>query len=163
MPRRKRFEIFSPRKDGRFDVDLPDGSRQALVDLAGQLDALLTSDGPEVRRLFPTAYNKDPDRDAGYQVFARDQLIEKRQGAIEILRTTIEAESLSEEDLAAWMGVLNDFRLVLGTILDVSEDDHGVDFDAPDAQLQLLYRQLGWLVEAAVVALTTALPEPEDD
>ena len=163
MPRRKRFDIFSPRKDGRFDVDLPDGSRQALVDLASQLEVLLTSDGPEVRRLFPTAYAKDPERDAGYQIFARDQLIEKRRDAIEILRTTIEAETLTEEDLAAWMGVLNDFRLVLGTILDVSEDDHGVDFDAPDAQLQLLYRQLGWLVEAAVMALTTALPEPRED
>ena len=31
---------------------------------------------------------------------------------------------MTGEQLSAWMGILNDFRLVLGTMLDVSEEDN---------------------------------------
>lgn len=158
----RRFKLFVPRSDGRFDVELSTESRDGLVNLADQLEQLLTTDGPETRRLFPTAYHNDPEKDAGYRIFARDQLIEKRKDAIGLLRETARADTLSEEDLGAWMGVMNDIRLVLGTMLDVSEDDHDIDLDAPDAGLQLIYRQLGELVHRAVEALTTALPEPEE-
>ena len=114
-----------------------------------------TTDRPELRRLFPTAYPDDPDRDAGYQVFARDlELIEKRRAAVEVIRSTAEADVLTAEELGAWMGVLNDLRLVLGTMLDVSEDDHHIDVDNPDAEAHVLYQWLGELVHVMVEALT---------
>ena len=79
VPRRRR--PFKVNKDGTFTVNLPDEVREFLASLADQLDEIVTMDVPEVRRLFPTAYPQDPERDAGYQVFARDQLIDQRKTA----------------------------------------------------------------------------------
>lgn len=154
---------FHPLGDGTFQVSLPTETRHGLLTLAEQIEDVQTTDRPELRRLFPTAYPDDPERDAGYQVFARDQLIEKRQEAIRIIRRTVDAETLTADELTAWMGILNDYRLVLGTMLDVSEDDDDIDIEDPDAGSHILYHELGILVSAMVDALTTALPEPEDD
>ncbi len=159
----RRQRLFEPRRDGRFDVNLTPDAKQGILSLAQELEELQSTDRPETRRLFPTAYPDDAERDAGYQIFARDQLIEKRRAAVAIIRETVDAESLTGDQLASWMGVLNDLRLVLGTMLDVSEDDHDIDFDSPDADSQMLYRYLGELVHGMVDALTTALPEPEED
>ncbi|MEM7272693.1 MAG: DUF2017 family protein [Actinomycetota bacterium] len=159
---RRPKRLFVPLGDDRFEVTLDPNVRQGLLTLADQLDEVQTSDRPEARRLFPTAYTDDPERDAGYQIFARDQLIEKRRAAVEIMRTTAEADELTGEELASWMGVLNDLRLVLGTMLDVSEEDTFVDPDHPHAESQLLYRFLSELVHEMVESLTTSLPETED-
>lgn len=155
--------MFLPRPDGQFDVNLPAESRRALVGLAGELEEVQSTDRPETRRLFPTAYPDDPERDAGYQIFARDQLIEKRRAAVSVMRDTVEADILTEEQLGDWMGVLNDLRLVLGTIIDVSEDDDDLDPESPDFDARLLYHHLGEIVHHMVDALTNSLPEPEDD
>lgn len=155
--------LFSPTRDGRFKVRLAPDVRTIIVSLADQLEEVQTTDGPETKRLFPTAYPDDPERDAGYQVFARDQLISKRQEAIEIIRATADADVLTEDELSSWMGILNDVRLVLGTMLDISEEDEAIDPDAPDADSRLLYHFLGELVHEIVVSLTTALPEPEPE
>ena len=56
------------------------------------------------------------------------------------------------------MGAVNDLRLVLGTRLDVSEDDHDVDPDAPDGPARLVYHYLGWLLEEIVDACMTRRP-----
>jgi hypothetical protein len=159
----RRQPLFGPIGGGRFEVNLPVETRVGLLSLAEELDQIQSTDRSEVRRLFPTAYPDDPERDAGYQVFARDQLIEKRREAIEVIRGTTDSDVLTGEELSAWMGILNDFRLVLGTALDVSEDDDDLDLDAPDAESQVLYRYLGELVHHMVEALTTSLPEPEPD
>ena len=46
--------------------------------LVGQLreQLLASTDDPSLRRLFPPAYPDDAERDAGYQVLARDELLE---------------------------------------------------------------------------------------
>ena len=155
--------LFAPRRDGRFDVRLAAEVRAGIVSLADQLEEVQSTDGPETRRLFPTAYPDDPERDAGYQIFAKDQLISKRQEAVAIIRATAEADALTAEELSSWMGILNDIRLVLGTLLDISEDDEEVDPDAPDAESRMLYQFLGELVHEMVLSLTTSLPEPEDE
>jgi hypothetical protein len=155
--------LFAPRRDGRFDVRLAPEVRAGIVSLAEQLEEVQSTDGPETRRLFPTAYPDDPERDAGYQIFAKGQLISKRQEAVAIIRATAEADALTAEELSSWMGILNDIRLVLGTLLDISEDDEEVDPDAPDAESRMLYQFLGELVHEMVLSLTTSLPEPEDE
>lgn len=159
----RRQKLFVARGDGRFEVNLSADAKQGILALAEELEEVQSTDRPETRRLFPTAYPDDAERDAGYQVFARDQLIEKRRAAVDVIRRTTEADLLTGEELSSWMGVLNDLRLVLGTTLDVSEDDDDINFDAPDADSRLLYHYLGQLVHGMVEALTTALPEPEDD
>lgn len=159
----RRNRMFAPRSDGRFDVNLAPESKQGILALAEELEEVQSTDRPEIRRLFPTAYPDDPERDAGYQIFARDQLIEKRRAAVEIIRETADAETLTAEQLGSWMGVLNDLRLVLGTMLDVTEDEDPIDMESPEAETQLLYRYLGEVVHHMVEALTTSLPEPDDD
>ncbi len=163
MASARRAWPFHPLGDGTFQVTLPPETRHGLLTLAEQIEEVQTTDRPELRRLFPTAYPDDPERDAGYQIFARDQLISKRQEAVGIIRRTVDAETLTEEELSAWMAMLNDYRLVLGTMLDVSEDDDELDPEAPDFGAYLLYHELGQLVGAMVDALTTALPEPDED
>ncbi len=159
----RRQRIFAPRKDGRFDVRLVAEAKQGILALAEELEELQSTDRPETRRLFPTAYPDDPERDAGYQVFAKDQLIDKRREAVDIIRRTADAEVLTAEELGSWMGVLNDLRLVLGTMLDVSEDEDEIDVAGEDAESKLLYHYLGELVHGMVQALTTSLPEPEPE
>lgn len=160
--RRKR--LFTATEDG-FAVTLEPEMRHFVVSLAHQLDELLELDVEETTRLFPTAYHDDPERDAGYQILARQQLIDSRREAISLMEATVEQDVLTEEELTAWMGIVNDLRLVLGTRLDVSEEDHDIDPDAEDADLHLLYHQLGYVLSEIVDALTGALPAPtvEDD
>ncbi len=146
--------------DGTYTVEFPDHIRQLLVGLSRQLDgALDNDDDPSMARLFPTAYANDAEKDAGYQVFARGELIEHRREAIELLTKTAEKDSLEEDELMAWMHVVNDVRLVLGTVLDVSEDSDGVELDHPQADLHELYHVLGAVLAEIVDGLSEGLPD----
>jgi hypothetical protein len=157
----KRKKTFEPRSDGTFGLNLTVEMRQFLVDLADSVEEVVDQDIPETTRLFPTAYPHDPEKDAGYQVFARDQLIEQRKKAVAVLRKTVDDKTVTEEQLVQWLGVVNDARLVIGTHLDVSEDDE-LELDDPDFEMRLVYEQLGYLVDRMVKALATALPESSD-
>jgi hypothetical protein len=142
---------------GDFDVKLPAEERALLRDLAPQLRTLLETglDDPSLRRLFPTAYPDDPGRDREYRQLVGDELLERRRASLDTLVATVDATSLSEDDLLAWMGAINDLRLVLGTRLDVSEDmDPIPSADDPDAPMLVLYGYLGYLLESIVDALS---------
>ncbi len=154
--------MFTATKAG-IAVGLDPEAREWVVDLADQLESLLESDDGDVRRLFPTAYPDDPARDAGYQILSRQGLIDGRREAIASMRKSADLEVWTEEQLTAWMGIINDLRLVLGTRLDVGEDDVDIDFDLPDATSYLVYHQLGHLLGEAVDALSGTLPPPVDD
>ena len=159
MPLRSRIKR---NRAGRYEVRLPDEERELLRVLAPQLRALLDGDltQPELRRLFPTAYVDDPDRDREYHALVRDELADRRRAAIDTLVATADQKELDEEQLVAWMGAVNDLRLVLGTRLDVSEEmDPVPDPSHPDAPLLALYGYLGFLLESIVAALEESLPD----
>ncbi len=152
----------------RYRVSLPEPERDVLQSLVPQLRELLTTDDPSLTRLFPTAYPDDPERDAGYQALVRDELLEKRFASLDVLESTIEAATktgteLTGEQLEAWMRALNDLRLVLGTRLDVSEDDDEVvDPADPDGPAWAIYHYLAMLLSFIVDALVEDLPEGDD-
>ena len=52
------------------------------------------------------------------------------------------------------MTVLNNLRLVLGTLLDVGEEDEEIDEDDPMFGQYQLYSYLGWLLEWTVSVLS---------
>jgi hypothetical protein len=135
------------------------GDERALLrSLVGQLRELLTAGGdPSLRRLFPPAYGDDLTRNAEYQAMVGDELLARRLGALDVVETTIESTRLTEEELTAWMAAVNDLRLVLGTRLDVSEDDEPVDPSDPEAPLHGAYHWLGWLLSEVVDALAAGL------
>jgi hypothetical protein len=147
----------------RYRIQLPEQEREVLRSLVPQLRELLTTDDPSLTRLFPTAYPDDPERDAGYQALVRDELLEKRFASLDVLEATIDAadgrRELSGDELSAWMLALNDLRLVLGTRLDVTEDDDAGDIDPsdPDAPAWAIYHYLAMLLTFVVDALADDL------
>ncbi len=151
LPRRR---IRRTRR-GEFEIRLPEAERQVLASLVSQLRELLVMGGdPSLRRLNPTAYPDDAERDAEYQRLVGDELLRRRLEALDVVEETLGAERLDEERLVVWMGAINDLRLVLGTRLDVSEETElAVDADDPDGPLLAVYVYLGWLLEQVVAAL----------
>jgi Domain of unknown function (DUF2017) len=143
-----------------YGLNLQDGERDTLGHLIPQLRSLLTDpNDPRVRRLFPTTYTTDPEAEAEYQRLMRDDLVASRLSSLDIVEANLQATSLSEGDLVRWMQAINDARLVLGTILDVSEEDDRSDMneDDPEFEAVLLFEYLGGLLDDIVSALSTDL------
>ena len=59
--------------------------------------------------------------------------------------------ALTPDDVQAWLGVLNDTRLVLGTRLGVTEDEPDIDPDAPEARGYAIYY---WLTRCRATSST---------
>jgi hypothetical protein len=151
-------------KAGTYALRLPGPERELLADLADQLRELLvvTTDDPSVRRLFPAAYHDDPERDREYQQLVRDELLERRLASLTTVEETAAADELDEDQLTAWLTALNDLRLVLGTRLDVSEDQEDMAEDDPDAPAMAVYGYLSVLLGDVVDALAEDLPPPTE-
>jgi Domain of unknown function (DUF2017) len=141
---------------GGYELRLPEDERTLVRGLLGDLRALLTlnADDPRVRRLYPQAYADDADMQAEYQHLTREDLQSGRLAAVDIVERTVEARELTADELTSWMHAVNALRLVLGTMLDVQEDDQpfALDRDDPDAPTMALYGYLGVLLEELVEA-----------
>lgn len=142
---------------GEFTLRIPKGERDILRSLPGQLRDLLTTDDPALSRLFPPAYPDDPVRNDEYEELVRTELTASRLTSIDIMEATIDAERLDDEQMGAWLGAINDLRLVLGTKLDVTEElyEEGMPDDDPRLPAFALFTYLGWLEEQVVEALAT--------
>ncbi len=139
---------------GTFQINLSADQRELLGGLPAQLRALFANpDDPLLRRLFPPAYSDDEEASAEYRRLMTEDLVERHQASLDILERTAQATELNEEEMTAWMGALNQLRLVLGTSLDVSEDDDPTAAASPQHQL---YYFLGALQEAVIDALASA-------
>jgi Domain of unknown function (DUF2017) len=142
-------------RKGAFLLRLPDGERELLAQLLGELRTLLKlgPDDPRLRRLYPAAYADDEEKEAEYRQLTHEELSSGRLAALDTVEQTIAADRLTPEELTAWMHAVNALRLVLGTMLDVNEDDpFAVDPEAPNAREYMLYGYLGLLLEEIVQA-----------
>jgi len=144
---------------GDYRVRLPDEERRVLKAIPAQLRSVVASNDPVAFRLFPPAYAGEPEHNEEYEHLVHDDLVQERLGNIQVLEETAEAERLSEEQLAAWLSVLNDARLILGTRLDVTEDafQRDVPENDPQAPALAMYYYLGWLQEQVVEVLAEPL------
>jgi Domain of unknown function (DUF2017) len=142
-------------RGGRFRLRLTDEEREVLRTLPGQLREILDTDDPSLRRLHPPAYQDDPEREAEYRRLVRDDLLRQRLQALDVMEATIDASTLDQEQMTAWLAAINDLRLVLGTRLDVTEEiyEEGIPPEDPRAATFALYQYLGWLEEQVVAAL----------
>jgi len=155
MPRNR---LVARKRDGRYSLRLPDDVRQLLGSLLEEMRELLTADQPadgRLERLFPPAYLADPEKNAEYQRYMRSELLTSRLSALDQVRDTLTAKDLTEPQLTAWMTSLNSVRLVLGTMLDVSEDDRLDELSPEDPSFggHLLYGELSVILEHIVAAL----------
>ena len=159
MRKRKKAGPIESLGDGAFRINLSEDERETMLRFVDQLEEVLSADytDPRLRRLFPTAYHENPHLDAEYQGYMRDELSQSRAASIATVREVLGSENpISESQLYAFMMVLNSLRLVLGTLLGVSEDEDTDDIDEDDptfGQAQL-YGYLGWLLEWTVDTLS---------
>ena len=152
---------FRAKRNGSIEINITAEERQLIADLVEQLRELVLSTSPEgsvdasIRRLYPTAYVDDPEHEQEYQRLMRDQLLERRLGHLDVGEATLQDRELTPETLTAWITSINDVRLVLGTHLDVSEDEEQTFAPSsdPDQQQRAIYQYLshllGELVEVA--------------
>jgi hypothetical protein len=156
MPFRRRRGRVERLPDGQFQLDLSEPERQTLSHLLPQLRSLLTDADPadeRIRRLFPTVYTSDPEKEAEYQRFMRTELMQSKISALDAFEATLHGDVLTEGELMGWMQSINSVRLVLGTLLDVSEDPNDFDPDGSEADGHLLYDYLSGLLDEIVSAL----------
>ena len=146
------------RRDGTFRVRLPKEERDVLAALPGQLREALDAEEPTLYRLFPPAYSEDDEANMDYAQLVGAGLREGKLLALEQLERTAHSDTLTEDDLGAWLGGIESLRLVLGTQLDVTEESYGpLDPTDPDAPRLALYHWLSWLQEEVVRAMSRAL------
>jgi hypothetical protein len=145
---------------GAFEVRLPHEEREILGTLPAQLRELIAGrevlEDPALRRLYPSAYLDDPAAAAEFDGFVRDDLTARRLAAIDTMERTIGAVRLSEEEVEAWLGSINDLRLVLGVRLGVTEESEPDDFAGdPEREASFsLYSYLSYLEAEIVDALS---------
>jgi hypothetical protein len=140
-------------KSGTIRVTLPESEIDLLRHLLPQLRELLTEGSDErVRRLFPTAYVDDVEAQAEFDRLMRDDLVASRLAAIATVEASLGVEEITDDQLEAWMSSVNSVRLVLGTMLDASEelDLEQVAEDDPDIEGYVLYGYLGYLLDEMV-------------
>ncbi len=160
MARRRRFVAPVQALDGGWRINLDDEERNLLVRLMGELEALLTGpdDNELIRRLFPVAYPDDDEKEAEYQRLMREELVTSRLAAIASVTRTIDPASapvlLDEGETIAFMQSINAVRLVLGSMLGITDDDSADDADAADSPEHHLYDFLSWLLEWTVRSLS---------
>ena len=114
-------------------------------------------------RLFPVVHPDHPEREAEYQRLMRDELVASRLAGIDAVEAVLGRSgrkvTLDESEMTAFVQAVNSVRLVLGTVLDVDEDD---DLDPSDELLDApeyqLYGYLSWLLDSAVRAMSGAPP-----
>ena len=95
MIRRKRVRRT---RAGGYRLDLPPEERELLRTLLPQVRDLLAAppDDPRVRRLYPTAFTDDPEKEAEYQRFMQEELVASRIAAVEAVEASLDAKELDE-------------------------------------------------------------------
>jgi hypothetical protein len=149
--------------NGAFRVQLRRIERDLLRRLPGQALAMMEDRHPATSRLFPVAYVDDPVAEAEYQQTVGASLLDGRRRSLDALAATADAQVLDVEQLHQWIDGLETLRLVLGTLLDVTEDAVAPPPGDTRAELFAVYQYLSALQDEAVTAATTALPEVADD
>jgi hypothetical protein len=145
-------------RSGKIAWTLSDQERDVLSSSVEQMRVLLShaASDPDLRRLFPTGYHDDADADAFWQITMHDQLLDRHLASLDTLQLAIGMDQMSEDDAEGALRALNQLRLVLGTKLDVTENDQisDLDPDDPETPARALYDYLGWLQEWMIEALS---------
>ena len=161
-----RWKRFRSGPNDTLVVSLAEEELGLLRSLPEQLRDVLegAEDDPARVRLFPRAY-LDPtaeSEEAEWQELVHPELLRERLDALELItgtlgRATAQGDwweiALTPDEVQAWLGVLNDTRLVLGTRLGVTEEERALDPADPEAGAYALYQWLTWLQGDLVDAL----------
>jgi hypothetical protein len=167
MTRRFKPPIFATKKKGvtTWTLNIGEDEQAVVADLLGQLRTLLASDdddtpaSPLLDRLFPNAYTaeEDAEKEAEYQRLMREELVASRLFQIESVAGYIaagEGQTLDEGQVIALMQSVNAVRVVLGTTLNVSDEDPDEPSEGDEFEVERhLYAFLSWLLDWIVRSL----------
>jgi len=116
---------------------------------------------PALARLFPDGYTDDPEASADFRRYTEPGLRSAKHERLATALSTLGEEPhkmvLDADEAQAWLGALNDSRLVLGERLGVTEDLEelisALGEDDPRLALLWVYDRLTYLQESLVQAL----------
>lgn len=118
---------------------------------------------PALARLFPDAYRGDPEEAGEFRRLTEPDLREGKRvntrTALESLEKMDDGEplGLDFDQARAWLGALNDIRLVLGTRLEISDDADDplqrISPTDPRFGVAHMYLWLGYVQETLIEAL----------
>ena len=174
--------MFKKSVTGRVSLTLDEVECQVLSMLCGQLLDLLEQDqvpisddpleqlfnleGPTqipeddaLARLFPDAFMSDVEASSDFRRYTEPDLRRAKIANAQNVRTSLETfsgkQSITPEDAQAWLLVLNDLRLILGTRLGVDDEGHYRDevHDVSSAEQVHIYDYLTYLQGTLVETL----------
>ena len=166
--------VFTPLPGGDLKLDIGRHEREILQSLPSQLaEVLRDAPGqPALARLAPPAYVEEPGHEAEYRRYMGDDLRQRQLAALAVMGESAGATRLTPEQAEGWLSALNSLRLVLGTQLDVSDDqlDQLDQLDDADSSAAAergaalhLYRYLSALLQELVEAMSGSLPDVADE
>ena len=107
-----------------------------------------------MRRLFPVVHPDDAEREAEYQRLMREELVTSRLAAVDVVESVLGGSgrrvTLDDAQMQAFVQSVNAVRLVLGTLLDVAEDDDESRPDSASSPEYQLYAYLSWLLDSSI-------------
>jgi hypothetical protein len=146
---------------GLWEADDPRavGERDTTDDERGPGDDAAAD--PVLARLYPDVRPGDPAWSAGFRDLVRGDLDDGRRRHIAAVEASLDARTIDDIDAEAWLHVLNDLRLVLGTRLGLVDDGDDASFDPedPDAAAKVVYAYTGYLESQFVDVLAEVLPD----
>jgi hypothetical protein len=152
---------FDNGADPQFRLNFETEDRELILRLLSEMKDLLTSEpnertAPLLHRLFPPAFRDDEEKEAEYQRLMREELVASRVAAVDSVSLLLmeDGRTLSKGETMAFMQSVNAIRLVLGTMLDITDDESAEEADMNDSHEYGLYGYLGWVLEWTVQALS---------
>lgn len=137
----------------------PGPDEDPLVAIVGIDSQARPPEDPALARLLPDAYLDDPAAANEFRRFTERDLRERKAQNARTVLAALEANAreLSDDDVPAWLGFLNDARLTLGVRLGVTEDNHeelaALPADDPRSGVVPIYDWLTWLQDSLVTLL----------
>jgi Domain of unknown function (DUF2017) len=136
--------------------------QQLILEMRTVLEDDLSENDGIVARLFPDAYDS-PEDSAEFHELTGSELKNGRLEALGILEDSLAGEgdrdiSLEPDHVDAWLRMLTDMRLAIGTRLEISDEDLNEDLDPkdPDVGARAVLHWLGLLQESLLGAVTNA-------
>jgi Domain of unknown function (DUF2017) len=146
--------------DAGLRLTIDDHSREVVIHLLGELrgellqakSASVSELAPHMKRLFPAAYHNDEQRNEEYRRLTHADLADSHVSAVDDAIALLAPQRVfTTGDLERFVRAINAMRLVLGTLLDVSEDEPDeVSEDNPTALQREVYDYLGWLLHSTL-------------
>lgn len=176
---KRTFNVFESAIDGKITITLDAGEREVLGQLFDQMAQLLQelgaqetsdpleimlgmngstqiSDDPALARLFPDGYSNDEHASADFRRFTEQDLRQQKIAALSDVRDTLENKqdptSVNSQQAQSWLKAINDLRLVLGTRLEITQEND-FDFDSDDPGVNL-YNYLTYLQGTLIDSLS---------